>query len=164
MNALKEVPSLNPKHRSDDVVDYHFGDLSPDDRGEFERHLFKCLGCQKAVRTAGQLFPAVAEALAVPKRRKTTHELVDMMMEETRRLEAEDRKKARAKVQRALYWAAPLVAAAAAASAAGPRTQLLEWAAKLTGTHRTEVARASRSAPEARKQMNGGWGGLRSAV
>jgi anti-sigma factor RsiW len=140
MNALKEVPSLNPKHRSDDVVDYHFGDLSPDDRGEFERHLFKCLGCQKAVRTAGQLFPAVAEVLAVPKRRKTTQELVDMMMEETRRLEAEDRKKARAKVQRALYWAAPLVAAAAAASAAGPRAQVLEWAAKLTGSDRNEVA------------------------
>jgi len=140
MNALKEVPNLNPKHRSDDVVDYHFGDLTPEDRGEFERHLFKCVGCQKALRTAGLLFPAVAEALAMPKRRKTTEELVDMMMEETRRLEAEERKKARAKVQRALYWAAPLVAAAAAASAAGPRALVFEWVAKLTHSDRTELA------------------------
>jgi len=65
MEPDADIVSLDPKHRSEDVVDYHFGDLSPEARAEFENHLATCPGCQKAVKTAGILFPAVKQALAV---------------------------------------------------------------------------------------------------
>jgi predicted anti-sigma-YlaC factor YlaD len=133
MNALREVPSLNPNHRSDDVVDYHFGDLSPEARAEFEQHLGQCLGCRRALKTAGLVFSALPEALAVPKRRRTVDELLEIMAEEEKRLQAEHRKSVRASVRRAMYWAAPFVAAAAAVAAGGP-VQTVEWiVAKATG-------------------------------
>jgi len=55
MGPNADVVSLDPKHRSEDVVDYHFGDLAPEARAEFEQHLETCLGCQQAVKTAGIL-------------------------------------------------------------------------------------------------------------
>lgn len=148
MNALTEAPSSNAKHRSDDVVAYHFGDLSPEGRDDFEHHLLRCLGCRRALKTAGLLFAALPEALAPPKRRRTTDDLLQMMAAEEQRLRAEDRKAARASVRRAMHWAAPLVAAAAAAASVGPRApaaQLVEWvAAKVS--HR-EPPRAQIAAP-----------------
>jgi anti-sigma factor RsiW len=152
MEPDADIVSLDPKHRSEDVVDYHFGDLSPEARAEFENHLATCPGCQKAVKTAGILFPAVKQALAVPKRRRTTDELVSMMMAETKRLEELDRS-ARSrgrgrKVRRAAIWAVPIAAAAAAATlAAGPR--VAELVGKLT--HPDTSQPAAPPAPKAKR-------------
>jgi anti-sigma-K factor RskA len=152
MGPNADIVSLDPKHRSEDVVDYHFGDLSPEARAEFEKHLASCLGCQKAVRTANILFPAVAQALAVPKRRRTTDELVSMMMEEQERLDSEDRagrsQRRKRAFRRTALWAGPIAAAAAAATlAAGPR--VAELVAKLT--HPEKASLAAPPAPKAKR-------------
>jgi anti-sigma factor RsiW len=136
------IVSLDPKHRSEDVVNFYFGDLSPEARVEFEKHLETCPGCQKALKTARVLFPAVDQVLAVPKRRKTTDELVSMMMDEKDRLEAADRAAQRGRrgrvVRRTAIWAVPIAAAAAAALAAGPR--VAELVGKLTHPDKAPIA------------------------
>ena len=150
MGPNADIVSLDPKHRSEDVVDYHFGDLAPEARAEFEQHLETCLGCQQAVKTAGILFPAVSQVLAVPKRRKTTDELVSMMMAETKRLEAEDRKGVRASWRRARHWALPLAVAAAAAAAAPPAVEVVERIVAKVTHHDTRMAAPRRPTPDKR--------------
>jgi anti-sigma-K factor RskA len=151
METQREMVNLNPKHRSEDVVDYYFGDLEPELRAEFEKHLETCVGCQKALKTARVLFPAVDQVLAIPKR-KTTDELVAMMMRKEEELHAEDLEKARHRkrmIRRTAFWAGPVVAAAAAASmAAGPGVAVVEMLAKLTGSHGTNQTAAP---PRAKK-------------
>jgi predicted anti-sigma-YlaC factor YlaD len=153
MTARTQGPSSDPKHRSEDVVDYHFNDMTPEARAEFEKHLSACYGCRKALKTAGLLFPTLPIVLAVPKR-KTTDELLEMMAAEEQRLRAEDRKQLRAKVAIAMRWVAPfVVAAAAAATGAGPAVQAVQYvAAKVSHHDGPDTQMAAPPKPASEKQ------------
>jgi Putative zinc-finger len=58
-----DLPSNDPQHRMEEVVDYHHGDLTPEARAAFEVHLATCPGCQKSVKLAAWAFPALNEVL-----------------------------------------------------------------------------------------------------
>jgi anti-sigma factor RsiW len=91
---------------------YYGGDLSPEEAGEFEKHLSTCPGCQEALRLATEALPLANKLLAIP-RKHTIDEQVqrfEAMVEEKRRTERRAR-------SRRLWLAVGFGAAAAAAAA-----------------------------------------------
>ena len=106
-----------PPHapRLDDAIAYHYGELSPEARAEFETHLETCPACRHAVATANVVFPALPAVLAARKRRRTTDEILALMDAEQRRLDAEERV-ARARPRRWPFWVLGGAVAAAAAA------------------------------------------------
>jgi hypothetical protein len=86
MNASKSAPG-SPEHRLDDAIAYHYDEMTPEARTEFEEHLRICAGCREALATADVVFPNLPAVLQRIKPRRTTDELLAIMDDAQRRLD-----------------------------------------------------------------------------
>jgi anti-sigma factor RsiW len=101
--------------RLEQVMAYDGGDLSGEERAEFESHLAGCEECQRALAQAKQALP-MAEAMAAFEPKRTIDEQVARFDEMVRRKRAREAVELRSRQRR--LWISFAVAAAVAAAVA----------------------------------------------
>jgi anti-sigma factor RsiW len=115
---MADIPGDHDE-RLEQAMAYYGGDLSPEERAEFEAHLASCAECTEALRLAKVAFPAVEQVLGfTPK-----HSIDEQVARFEARVRERDEKSravstaASTRPRRARLWVGLAVAAAVAAIA-----------------------------------------------